>query len=64
MSKTPIKHIYIFANGMCAVFDTNGQQIPELQGKYEDLKGMIKKRVDKQEELPLIERQEWRELSL
>jgi hypothetical protein len=32
--KTPIKSIMFFANGNTAVFDNNGQQMPELQNSW------------------------------
>lgn len=32
-----LKHAYRFANGMVASFDERGQQIPELQGTYEEV---------------------------
>lgn len=31
-----IKSVYVFPNGMCAVFDTNGQQWAELQGEWDE----------------------------
>jgi len=40
--KTP-KRVYVFPNGMCMVFDNEGEQIPELQGKYEDKRHEIAK---------------------
>jgi len=30
-----------FRNGMVAVFDTNGQQVPELQGPIEEVRANI-----------------------
>lgn len=35
MPPTP-KTVYVFANGMVAVFDKDGHQIPEYQGKMTD----------------------------
>lgn len=29
-----LKAVYLFPNGNIAVFDTSGQQVPELQGEY------------------------------
>jgi hypothetical protein len=36
-----IKSVYKFPNGMVAVFDENGKQIPEYQGKWKDLEEKI-----------------------
>ena len=34
---TTIANVYHFGNGMVMVFDHNGQQVPEYQGRYEDV---------------------------
>jgi hypothetical protein len=34
-------NVYVFDNGMVACFDKNGQQIPELQGRWDEKKGAI-----------------------
>ena len=39
--KPKIKHVYVFQNGMAIVFDTKGQQMPELQGPYQEVKERI-----------------------
>ena len=36
-----IKTVFVFPNGMVAVCDENGQQIPEYQGKWVEKKNMI-----------------------
>jgi hypothetical protein len=36
------KHVMRFENGMVAVFNEAGEQIPELQGKYEDVAERIR----------------------
>ncbi len=32
-----IENVYCFPNGMVAVTDQHGQQIPEYQGRYEEV---------------------------
>jgi len=32
-----IANVYHFGNGMVMVFDADGQQVPEYQGRYEDV---------------------------
>ena len=39
--KPKLKHVLIFANGMVACCDTNGQQISELQGPWHEVKTAI-----------------------
>lgn len=39
--KQVIEVVYRFANGMCIVFDKDGKQIPEYQGRWEDMKHKI-----------------------
>lgn len=36
-----IKSVFKFPNGMVAVCDEKGEQLPEYQGKYEDVKDKI-----------------------
>ena len=36
-----IKTVIRLKNNMVMVFDTEGEQVPEYQGKYEDVKGRI-----------------------
>jgi len=36
-----IKAVFKFANGMVAVFDENGEQLPKYQGPYEAVKADI-----------------------
>ncbi len=52
-----IKRIYIFDNGMCAVFDEDEKQMPELQGVYEEKKSLIRLHLESQDFLPEIKRQ-------
>lgn len=43
--KIKIAHVYYFENGTIAVFDTDGNQVPELQGKNtKELRMKIKKK--------------------
>jgi hypothetical protein len=37
-----ISKVYVFANGMVMVFDMRGEQIPEYQGRHEDVIGKIR----------------------
>jgi len=44
MSEKPtakLSSVYIFANGMCACFDANGQQMPELQGEWNTVRDSV-----------------------
>lgn len=43
-----IKTIFIFTNGMVAVFDQNGQQMPFFQGRKEEVMPKIKRRLNRQ----------------
>jgi len=45
-----IKTVFRFPNGMVVVLDENGQQIAELQGKFEDVKDKIEAAADEQTE--------------
>jgi len=36
-----VKCVFLFPNGNVAVTDENGQQIPELQGLYKDVKDRV-----------------------
>lgn len=49
-----IVSVMIFQNGMVAVFDDQGKQVVELQGKYDEKKEMIAQAIGKQKELPEI----------
>ncbi len=40
MEQYPV-NVIIWQNGMVMSFDSQGQQMPEWQGKYEELKGKI-----------------------
>ena len=42
-----LKSVFVFPNRMVVVFDTNGEQVPVLQGRWEDVKERL---------LPLIEK--------
>jgi len=37
--------VFVFQNGMVAVTDEKGQQVPELQGQWKEKKGKIVKAV-------------------
>jgi hypothetical protein len=32
-----ITHVYTFPNGMCMVFDQHGKQMPDYQGRTEEM---------------------------
>lgn len=36
-----IDHVIRFSNGMVMVFDEKGEQLPEYQGRYEEVKDKI-----------------------
>ena len=36
-----IDHVIKFSNGMLMVFDENGKQIPEYEGRYEEVRDKI-----------------------
>lgn len=38
-----IRHIYVFTNGMVAVLDEHGQQMPEYQGKWGEMREKIER---------------------
>ena len=38
-----IKTVFKWENGMVMVFDKKGEQIPEYQGQYQEVKGSILK---------------------
>lgn len=40
--ESQITKVYAFGNGMCMVFDQYGQQMPEYQGKTEEMRGKIR----------------------
>ena len=37
-----ITSVYAFGNGMCMVFDQHGQQMPEYQGRTEEMRERIR----------------------
>jgi hypothetical protein len=37
----PIAVVYLFTNGMTAVFDRGGQQLPEYQGRQREVLGRL-----------------------
>ena len=45
-----VKTVFRFPNSMVAVLDENGEQIPELQGKFEDVKEKVEAAADEQTE--------------
>jgi hypothetical protein len=49
-----IGFITIFKNGMVAVCDRDGQQMPWLQGKYSEMEPLICEAIGKQKYLPEI----------
>ncbi len=42
-----IKSVYVFPNGMVAVFDYKGNQISKYQGKWSKMEVVIRKNADK-----------------
>ena len=64
-----IKTVFKWGNGMVMVFDNRGEQIPEYQGQYEDVKGGILKDAplnavfgsfpNCETELKVVPREEW-----
>jgi len=64
-----IKTVIRFQNNMVVVFDKRGEQIPEYQGQYEEVKGKILEDAplsaifgylpDYQTELQIVPREEW-----
>jgi hypothetical protein len=54
VSELKIKNVYSFSNGMTMVFDQYGQQMPEFQGRTEDMMPKIRAAGFK-EEVPLTE---------
>ena len=45
-----VKTVFRFPNTMVAVLDENGDQIPELQGKFEEVKEKVEAAADEQTE--------------
>jgi hypothetical protein len=41
MNSPTITSVYVFTNGMTAVFDSAGQQVPELQGRWNEKRAAI-----------------------
>ena len=64
-----IRTVIKCSNNMVMVFDKKGEQIPEYQGQYEEIKGKILKDAplnavfgyfpDYETELEIIPREEW-----
>ncbi len=65
-----IKSVYKWQDGIVMVFDKKGEQIPEYQGQYEDVKESILKDAppdavfshgfwDEAELLKVVSREEW-----
>jgi len=64
-----IKTVIRCSNNMVMVFDKKGEQIPEYQGQYEEIKGKIVKDAppsavfgyfsDYETELQIVPREEW-----
>ncbi len=64
-----IKTVIRAQNNMVMVFDEKGEQIPEYQGQYEEVKGKILKDAppdtvfgcfpDDETELEIVPREEW-----
>lgn len=44
-----IKSVFVFPNGMCAVCNQDGQQIPELQGEWNEVKRLVFEAASKQD---------------
>jgi hypothetical protein len=36
-----LTHVFVFQNGLVAVFDSYGKQIPMLQGRWDDVKDKV-----------------------
>lgn len=41
MNSPTITSVYVFTNGMTAVFDSEGKQVPELQGSWNEKREAI-----------------------
>ena len=64
-----IKTVVRFQNNLVVVFDKKGEQIPEYQGRYEDVKGRILKDAlpetvftqwpDCETDIRMVSREEW-----
>lgn len=64
-----LKSVTVFLNGMVAVFDAAGQQVPELQGKWSEVHEAVIARADegtrfhlmdyKKRHARIITREEW-----
>ena len=37
-----IHSVFVFGNGMCAVTDWDGKQVPELQGEWDEVKEVVR----------------------
>ena len=42
MDEPRITKVYVFGNGMVMVFDQNGQQMPDYQGRVEQVRDKIR----------------------
>lgn len=49
-AERPIAGVYVFPNGMVAVFDSAGKQVPELQGTWVEKRDAIRARCSAQSE--------------
>lgn len=45
-----VKDVFRFPNGMVAVLDEHGEQISQLQGRFEDVKQKVEAAADEQTE--------------
>lgn len=45
-----VRTVFRFPNGNVAVLDEHGEQIPELQGRFEDVKEKVEAAADEQTE--------------
>jgi len=46
--KRLIRYVYVFRNGMVAVYDQNDEQMPFFQGPKKEAMPRIKRRLDRQ----------------
>jgi hypothetical protein len=51
-----IAHVIRFTNGMVMVFDEQGEQMPEYQGRFEDVR---QKLMDATDNLTLFQEADW-----
>jgi hypothetical protein len=53
--------VYVFENGMTAVFDHNGRQLPDYQGPWEEVRDLIER--DKPASAPIERNASWHKTS-